>query len=130
MSDKRGMSNKRYLYIILLIASLGVEIILLAGHFFINDQPASPPLLNTEVSCREEGGKWIKTRLATEFFCEPPTSDKGKACINHSECEGVCLAPEGATPNTQAIGVCSEWRIHLGCHLYVLNGVVMGMCID
>lgn len=78
-------------------------------------------------ACEAQGGMWVRVGLSPQELCNLPTSDAGKECSDHSECEGVCLAEQ---TGEGVKGKCSEWKMIAGCHQVVEGGEVFGVCWD
>jgi hypothetical protein len=90
------------------------------------------PVVTTEPECYELGGTWVLGRGSVEDFCMVPTSDEGKTCRDHSECESVCVAPEGAELHAKVTGTCYGSYHTLGtCLPRVKAGRFDGtLCVD
>lgn len=73
--------------------------------------------LNDE-KCKDSGGKVVYGMIGE--VCAKPTSDVGKACIDISECEGLCMSN----------GKCSEWDNNFGCTEVLVEGETVTICID
>lgn len=84
----------------------------------------------TESACRERGGEWKALGMADIEQCVLPTPDGGKACTDNAQCEGVCMAPEGATDGARATGTCSVDNDVFGCRQHVSQGTVVAICVD
>lgn len=84
----------------------------------------------TASRCQERGGEWKAMGRAGVEQCVLPTADGGKACTDNAQCEGVCLAPEGATDGSRATGTCSANNDVFGCRQHVSRGTVVAICVD
>jgi hypothetical protein len=59
------------------------------------------------------------------FFCNIPTEDAGKACTTRiGQCQGLCLAPPGASYGQAATGTCSSRMLVPQGTRLIVNGVV------
>lgn len=75
-------------------------------------------------SCEALGGKWQIWRNIPNASpeCNLPTSDAGKPCLDSSECESYCEAPEGAEVGAEVEGRCYGYQIAI-CMQEVRNGI-------
>lgn len=90
------------------------------------------PFASDQESCGKLKGKWVEmpaldNPTGGRSFCNIPTSDSGKKCIDNAECEGSCLAEKAVDP---AIGKCSDWSVVLGCLSFMENGEAVSECRD
>ena len=60
-------------------------------------RPFEGPVQNQE-QCEAAGGEVLNPGIRAEFICALPTCDDGKECVDSSECESWCQAPEGTQP--------------------------------
>lgn len=109
--------------------------------------PAKP---ENQAECEELGGRWEVLGFSGPG-CNLPSSDGGKVCADHGDCESLCLAddetvmkdsPEGIrvpdhfridqinAEGKELEGVCSMWQSDFGCHVVVEKGKFMVICID
>lgn len=109
-----------------------------------------PGQIETEAECLEQGGRWEVLGFSGPG-CNLPSSDGGKVCADHGDCESLCLVddetvmkdtPEGVkVPDHSRIdqinaqgegikGVCSMWQSDFGCHAVVEKGKIVVICID
>lgn len=78
--------------------------------------------------CESCGGKWGYG--LHDNGCNPPTSDFGKVCEDHSDCEGLCLAVPEDSPKA-VLGECSQYKFVFGCNREVVDGKVQPeLCRD
>lgn len=52
--------------------------------------------ITTQEQCEAEVGRWQQEPMEPypgKWFCNLPTTDAGKSCMDDSECEGVCIVP-------------------------------------
>ena len=105
-----------------LLIVLGVLIVLIVagGIWFFVDKDT------TKKECLERGGIWGKGGLMLMETCNLPTSDGGRVCTDFSQCEGSCVGKN--TDST--VGECSEWKIILGCNVFLRNGRAETICVD
>ncbi len=127
--------NKKYYFVLIVLVLL--IIIGLFIYFRYNSVPKDYDL-TTQYGCEKLGGKWDYIGLGSEKECNILTSDVGNICYDRSDCEGECIAElsneELKLVINQSIsknGMCSEYRIVLGCRYFVNNGNVDGLlCVD
>ncbi len=84
---------------------------------------------NTEVGlknkCESLGGIWFDASAEiSRAKCSYPTEDAGSSCIDSSECESYCLAPEDSEVGDQVEGSCASYTF-LDCAKEVENGQVI-----
>jgi len=84
----------------------------------------------TEAECLREGGQWTQLGRAPVQQCLRQTTDAGKACSDSAQCEGQCMAPEGAVDGAQVAGQCSVDTNPFGCQQRVRGGVASTICVD
>ena len=83
-----------------------------------------------EENCSRNGGNWVLRGLGGHYFCEVPTFDSSQACTDSSQCQGVCLAPEGIPiASRDIVGQCSALERPGKCENFLLGGVVRRGCI-
>ena len=58
------------------------------------------------------------------------TADAGKACTDSQQCQGTCVAPDGAVSGTKIVGRCSDHEPLVGTFMYVQRGVAVGISVD
>lgn len=90
------------------------------------------PFASDKDSCGKLKGEWVQVPTfdnptGGRSYCNIPTSDSGKECIDEAECQGSCLAEKAVEP---AIGKCSDSSVVLGCHYYMENGEAVSECRD
>lgn len=96
---------------------------------------SAPPVASapdTKAACEAAGGTWARFGLLATELCNLPTSDAGQPCTDNSDCQSVCVAPEGAKPGDRVTGKCYARSITLGtCLSYVVDGVAQAvLCED
>ena len=65
------------------------------------------PKAETVAACKAAGGSWEGSEeIIVSQRCSVPTSDAGKACRDHSDCAGLCIAPSGTKPGARTQGTC------------------------
>jgi hypothetical protein len=118
------------------VVQLGSTVVGGLGGDSVTATPVPPP---DQASCETLGGRWGRIGLNPREQCNLPAADAGAECLSSSECEGLCLAelsPDEldaamrADKIVQAAGVCSAWRIVVGCVPMVEDGVLRPICID
>jgi hypothetical protein len=81
--------------------------------------------------CRRLEGKWVDGRGAVPNFCIVPTSDGGRQCNDHSECQSFCVANPARPPDSEKIGVCrADYQATYSCFNMVEDGVIHRLCMD
>jgi hypothetical protein len=93
---------------------------------------APAPAPDTQTACEAAGGTWGRFGLLGTELCNLPTSDAGRPCTDNSDCESVCVAPDGAKLGDHVTGQCYGRSLTLGtCLPYVLDGVAQAvLCVD
>lgn len=91
------------------------------------------PQAETKAQCTALGGTW--DRFSTETMdsqCAVPTSDGGKVCTDHSQCEGLCVAVKEVEPGARAAGQCrSSYNLVGRCDIRIVRGRAENrLCID
>jgi hypothetical protein len=81
----------------------------------------------TEEECLQKGGDWRSWGLRDIEYCQIPSNDYEKDCVDGSECFfGKCISQDGNIP-----GKCQKYRNIFGCFAYVNNGVINSkICVD
>lgn len=93
--------------------------------------------LNKE-ECLKKGGVWEKQGPEPFETCDIKTKDGGRECSDVSQCEGTCMVKLSDEEFRSGMkgkkwkhnGICSMWRVTLGCFGIVKKGEVSVMCID
>lgn len=83
----------------------------------------------SEAECIEKGGTWDKWGRARLEYCQMPSNDFEKDCMNASDCQyGKCLAGEGES----IPGKCQKYQQVFGCRSYIEDGKISisELCID
>lgn len=85
-----------------------------------------------QASCEAQGGRWGRFGLMEKEQCDRPTTDAGKECSDHSECESACVTEDAVPSGTEVIGKCFGWTVTLGtCMNIVKDGKAQGrICVD
>ena len=91
-----------------------------AGSRPANSNPGAQ--VETESECLALGGRWGRVGLVPQPRCALPTRDGGKACRDHDEREGLCIAPPGTRPGSVTTGACRHSHENTGCLIRVSNG--------
>ncbi len=96
---------------------------------------AQPPRANESgqeaQACAARGGNYQPVCLMGRPMCVLPHADAGRSCTDSSQCEGRCVAENGADPGKQVAGVCSRDNNPCGCFTLVQNGVSQPtLCAD
>ncbi|WP_058835312.1 hypothetical protein [Luteimonas abyssi] len=86
--------------------------------------------VTTQADCAARGGEWKQLGRAPVQQCLLPTSDAGKACNDGTQCEGLCLAADGASDGTMAEGTCSVDTNVFGCQTRIDGGTATTLCVD
>lgn len=91
---------------------------------------ADPP--RSKQACEAAGGIWGRFGLMTVDQCDMPTSDAGKPCSGHAECESSCVADDSVKAGSHTRGICYHRSIVLGtCLNGVKDGIAQGVvCVD
>ncbi len=84
----------------------------------------------SESTCLARGGSWTQLGRAPVKQCLLRTRDAGKTCSGREQCEGLCLAPDGAVDGDRVEGTCSVDTNRFGCRSLVRDGVVTTLCVD
>ncbi|MFT5260534.1 MAG: hypothetical protein ACI9J2_000441 [Saprospiraceae bacterium] len=99
----------------------------------------SNDLLNNEpdqAECKRLQGVWFKhsspSPSAMVGLCITRTSDEGKACLDASDCESVCVTQQLTQGKTIVDGHCFGWSNVAGhCINQLINGAAVGtVCSD
>ncbi|WP_411849310.1 hypothetical protein ACLB90_09650 [Stenotrophomonas sp. LGBM10] len=84
--------------------------------------------------CEAAGGEARPLGRLQHVHCVVPYADAGKACSAKADCNGQCLAREGAelVAGAAARGVCQrDISQNFGCRQRIDNGVAQGtICVD
>jgi hypothetical protein len=90
------------------------------------------PAVRTEAQCLKLGGSWRIFGMYTKPRCIVPTTDGGKPCTDHSQCQGVCIGPRDAKPGVRTTGVCRDtYNLASTCLVYVSKGVAEpALCVE
>ncbi len=88
-----------------------------------HDCPWNPPSISKKL-CEKIGGKWgmWSNAVGAVPYCNPPTSDAGKVCLDSSECDSYCMAPEDTRYGVQTTGACYGYEFAI-CMREVVEGV-------
>lgn len=87
---------------------------------------------SSAAECTQRGGTWRTAGLMKLEVCDMPMADAGKACQGDSDCESVCVAPEGADPSGPVMGQCYRSNITVGTCLTLVEGgrISQAQCAD
>ena len=90
------------------------------------------PVAESAADCSAVGGTWEYRETAVRQRCSVPTPDAGKACTDHSECAGLCIAPSEAQAGSRTSGACHHtYNLGFTCLAGVSNGVAETiLCVD
>ena len=90
------------------------------------------PRVSSKKDCDGHNGTWKVYGESLSPRCFVPTSDGGKSCNDHSECQGLCVAPPGPTADTTSYARCTSNFGMIGhCASLVSNGEVgRPLCVD
>lgn len=84
--------------------------------------------------CTAAGGEVKPLGRLQYVHCVVQYDDAGKTCSTKADCNGQCLAPDGAerAAGAKATGVCQrDITQNFGCHQRIDNGVAQGtICVD
>jgi hypothetical protein len=58
------------------------------------------------------------------------STDGGRACTDSKQCQGLCLAPDGAKIGSSAEGACSKYLLDFGNLLEVHQGKVEKLNVE
>ena len=90
-----------------------------------------PTIPTTEANCDSAGGNWSQQGLGGgPFVCDLQAQDALKICTDSTQCEGACLVQETIPEGQPGIGSCSSFVRTYGCHKFIQDGVVRGICAD
>jgi hypothetical protein len=89
-----------------------------------NPPKASP--MDSAEECAAHNGDWVpmpelypdkvlSAEDSKRYICNIRTHDGGKPCTGNKDCEGTCMAPDGAIPGKPAVGSCSS-------HMWIVEG--------
>lgn len=95
-------------------------------------------LPNNKEDCLKKGGVWEKQGPEPFETCDIKTKDGGRECSDVSQCEGTCMVKLSDEQFRNGIkgkkfkgnGVCSQWRVTLGCFGMVKKSEISVICID
>jgi len=90
------------------------------------------PLVQTKAQCLKLGGSWKVIGQSLKPRCIVPTTDGGKVCTDHSQCQGLCIGPQDAKPGTRTTGRCrGSYNLIATCLVYVSKGIAEpGLCVE
>ena len=102
------------------------------------DQPKSIEDMRAEslaaidrAACEAGGGEVRQEGMLGMYRCVTPYADAGKECRSGSDCEGKCLARDGAMTGEETIGACQANDSPFGCYAEVEDGkVTNALCVD
>ena len=80
-----------------------------------------PPQVKSAEACAAVGGEWGNRGESVVPFCKIPTHDAEKACVEHSDCESLCIDPNNSRAGTEVKGKCAP-SFYLGCFTPVQGG--------
>jgi hypothetical protein len=81
------------------------------------------PVVHSKEQCTHVGGTWKVYGESPEPRCIVPTTDAGKICTDHSQCQGLCIGPENAVPGTRTSGRCRDtYSVIAACLVRVSDG--------
>lgn len=92
-----------------------------------------PEVPGTEAGCLAKGGHWTTLGLPMPDkpkTCDLKATDAGRPCVDGSQCQGECVAPEAATSGDKARGQCSAYLSDFGNVLRVSHGTVEAINIE
>ena len=90
-----------------------------------------PAIPTTKAGCDSAGGNWSQQGLGGgPFVCDLQTHDALKICTDSTQCEGACLVQVSIPEGQPGIGSCSSFVRTYGCHKFIQDGVVRGICAD
>lgn len=76
----------------------------------------------SEADCAMRNGVWSGVEGAEVALCQARVTDGGKACTDHSQCQGFCVTEESAEYGSRAAGVCTRDYYHSDCVQGVSRG--------
>ena len=80
----------------------------------------------TQEECITQGGVYGPHGKRGTIFCNLPTSDAGKECLNDEDCEKLCILNETTTK-----GYCQSYEHQYGCFTTLQQGTPgPTICID
>lgn len=92
--------------------------------------PVAGEAPSTRAECLARGGEWKRPGRLPVERCLLPTTDAGRACTDAAQCQGLCLAADGATDGAPASGRCSADTDVFGCRTRVEGGRAVTLCVD
>jgi hypothetical protein len=98
----------------------------------MGDGPSTGPAVDV-AACTANGGKVKPVCRMQKPACIFDYADAGKACSDSDQCQGRCVAAEGAMPEggVAAKGVCEADNDVCGCSTEIVGGkAVAGRCVD
>jgi len=82
-------------------------------------------------ACEAAGGEVRQEGMLGMWRCVKPYADAGAPCSGKADCEGKCLAVDGAMHGEEAVGACQANDSPFGCYAEVEGGKVQGgICVD
>lgn len=98
----------------------------------LGDRPSSTPQIDVG-ACRANGGTVKPVCRMQKPACIFVHKDAGKSCTDSDQCEGRCVAADGAMPEggVAAAGVCEADNDVCGCSTEIIGGKAQaGRCVD
>jgi len=98
----------------------------------MTEGPATAPTVDI-AACTANGGEVKPICRMQKPACIFTYKDAGKACTDSEQCEGRCVAADGAMPEGGAVvaGVCEVDNDVCGCSTEIVGGKAQaGRCVD
>lgn len=98
----------------------------------MTEGPTTAPTVDI-AACTANGGEVKPICRMQKPACIFTYKDAGKACTDSDQCEGRCVAADGAMPEGGATvaGVCETDNDVCGCSAEIVGGkAVAGRCVD
>lgn len=80
--------------------------------------------------CATVGGWWTKVAQEQTEACVVQATDRGKSCIDDSECQSFCEALPGAVIGADATGECSSGLVGTCDVLHVRDHQARRTCVE
>jgi hypothetical protein len=98
-------------------------------------KPDSAVQAERETQCRAVGGEWarfgVHAHLCGLYSCAARTTDGGKPCKSHSDCQYLCVSGKPAAIGAEVVGQCAAIVSSFGCTTHVGDGKVAGtICVE
>lgn len=116
-----------------IFAALAAVLALAACAPTLDGAPTSTPPTVDAAACKANGGTVKPVCRMQRPACIFTYKDAGKACTDSDQCEGRCIAADGAMPGDgeTVAGVCEVDNDICGCSTEIVGGKAQaGRCVD